>query len=361
MFNSSPHTSGGSATPVRSRAISNRRGQALIIALCFIVLCTVLAVAFLSNVTTAGVGEKAMASEASATQLATSAVQLVEGQISYATEPGATNGVAWASQPGMIRTYGNGTPGGSITAGYQPLAYYKLYSSDNMIISGANALANYQVDADVPQSWDYLPAYYADLNAPINVVSPGSGGSSMVFPIVDPRAADSDIAVQGFSFTNKTVISNTQVDLVNTSGTNGTFAQDNQSRIPMPVRWIYILKDGTLTVPPVPQTSPSTTMPVASWAGTSGTFPTLSNPIVGRIAFWTDDECGKINVNTASEGTYWDTPASNTGYTGDVFSTSGTAPIDDYELAFIQPVQHEYQRYPGILLRRAYQRSSELC
>jgi hypothetical protein len=34
---------------------------------------------------------------------------------------------------------------------------------------------------------------------------------------------------------------------------------------------------------------------------------TSENPIVGRTAFWSDDETKKLNLNTASEGTYWDT------------------------------------------------------
>ena len=26
---------------------------------------------------------------------------------------------------------------------------------------------------------------------------------------------------------------------------------------------------------------------------------------VSRVAFWTDDDCSRLNINTASEGTYW--------------------------------------------------------
>jgi uncharacterized protein (TIGR02600 family) len=39
---------------------------------------------------------------------------------------------------------------------------------------------------------------------------------------------------------------------------------------------------------------------------------TADNPIVGRIAFWTDDESCKLNLNTASEAGAWDVPAANT-------------------------------------------------
>jgi uncharacterized protein (TIGR02600 family) len=59
----------------------------------------------------------------------------------------------------------------------------------------------------------------------------------------------------------------------------------------------------------------------------------VSNPIVGRIAFWTDDETCKVNINTASEGTYWDTPRSRSK--------------QDIDFANYQPAQKEFQRYPG--------------
>ena len=48
--------------------------------------------------------------------------------------------------------------------------------------------------------------------------------SSTIFPIVDPRAADSDIAVQGFSFGKQTTMSNVSVDNVVTTGTSGPFS-----------------------------------------------------------------------------------------------------------------------------------------
>ncbi len=59
-----------------------------------------------------------------------------------------------------------------------------------------------------------------------------------------------------------------------------------------------------------------------------------ANPIVGRIAFWADDETCKVNLNTASEGSFWDTPR--------VFST-----YEKQNLANYQPAQKEFQRYPG--------------
>jgi uncharacterized protein (TIGR02600 family) len=60
---------------------------------------------------------------------------------------------------------------------------------------------------------------------------------------------------------------------------------------------------------------------------------TGTNPIIGRIAFWTDDESCKVNVNTASEGAYWDIPRFN-NYT-------------ERNLGIYQPVKNEFQGYPG--------------
>ncbi len=38
-----------------------------------------------------------------------------------------------------------------------------------------------------------------------------------------------------------------------------------------------------------------------------------TNPVGGRIAFWSDDESSKLNINTATEGTVWDTPVQTRG------------------------------------------------
>ena len=78
-----------SAATFPTLATSRRRtqGVALILVLAFIALCTVLVVAFFASVSTEGVSARAAASGNSAAQLAASAVQLVEGTISYATQP----------------------------------------------------------------------------------------------------------------------------------------------------------------------------------------------------------------------------------------------------------------------------------
>jgi uncharacterized protein (TIGR02600 family) len=189
-----------------------------------------------------------------------------------------------------------------------------------------------------------MPSYYTDINAPLFVTNAAVSGTTEVFPIVDPRAADSDMAVAGFNFSNSMPGSSGPIDGIVTSGTGGLYANDTIDRLPMPVAWIYVLKDGTLTVPTPPSNGVSLSG-TTSWAGATNP-PTPTNPIVGRIAFWTDDESSKVNINTASEGTYWDTPIACTGSPADLFN-SGTVPIGDDTLAMIEPAQHEYQRYPG--------------
>lgn len=48
--------------------------------------------------------------------------------------------------------------------------------------------------------------------------------------------------------------------------------------MPMYVQWLYVLQDGAISQVPLP----------------------AGNPVVGRFAYWVDDESSKINVNTAS-------------------------------------------------------------
>jgi hypothetical protein len=90
----------------------------------------------------------------------------------------------------------------------------------------------------------------------------------------------------------------------------------------MPVQWLYVLKDGTMVYPT------SATGNNATISGASA-----ANPIVARVAYWTDDETSKVNINTAAGGEYWATPVQRTGlqFTNSVW----------------QPTRWEFQRYPG--------------
>ncbi len=297
-------------------ALIRCKGTALVLVLSFLVLISALVLAFLSSITSELSGAKNYAGEMSSSQLADSAVQTVMGTIRLATSGSASDGsiAAWASQPGMIRTYNNQ---GS------PIAYYKLYSSDTMVA------ASYDPANDVDTQWAAKPAQYVDLNAPV------TSGTSVVFPIVDgnnikPMTVGGTSALT-YSADGSTVdVTGFSIDPAKVSYSTSQRLSIANTPVPMPVKWIYILRDGTLTIP----TGVDGSGKKVNWSGApSAQIPSDSNPIVGRIAFWTDDDTSKININTAAEGTYWDTPRGATA--------------TDQALASYQPAQKEYQRYPG--------------
>ena len=278
--------------------------------LSFLVLITVLVVAFFTTVTTELTTAKGSASESTVRQLADSTAQLVMGTIQKAT--GGDGTTAWASQPGMVRTY---------DAAGNKLAYYKLYSSDNAVVA-QNQINQFDFTRDdlgfaggPPTAWVNQKAIFTDLNAPVSALDPSaSGGTRSIYPIVDPSAMG---VVSGFSISTDPAAS-------------PVVASGNP--IPMPVKWIYVLRDGTMTTP----SGVDGTGQKATWSGaaSSANVPTAQNPIVGRVAYWTDDDTCKVNINTASEGSYWDMPRTYSVYDYDTLST-------------YQPFQHEYQRYPG--------------
>ena len=300
------------------RGSHSRNGMALVIVLAMLVLLTGLVVAFFSTVTSDAGSSAVYSNDARAKQLADSAVNLVMGQIVEATKgfkagsTAASDRLAWASQPGAVRTFD--TSGSA----YQT---FKLYSAASLVESGTPNFAT-----DVPASWAADTAHFTDLNAPVE-----DERDVDVYPIVDPTAVGS---VQGFSISGAP-----------TTGTTNT--------APMPARWIYVLKDGTLAA--------------SSGTGTTATVATATaaNPIVGRIAFWTDDETSKININTAC-GAPWDFNT-NAGYNitqtlrvgvpgegnyvvpmpANYWDTPVVASPQDKNLAFSQPSAGEYQRYPG--------------
>jgi hypothetical protein len=61
----------------------------------------------------------------------------------------------------------------------------------------------------------------------------------------------------------------------------------------MPVKWLYVLRDGSKYTAKRLKENPGVLK---------------NNPVVGRTAYWVDDDTCKLNINTASEGTYSDTP-----------------------------------------------------
>lgn len=277
---------------VRSRPDS---GAALVIVMAFLVMILGLTITFLARTSIERNASSSYIAGITTRQLADTAVNLVETQIRSATTLG-TN-VAWASQPGMIRTFGAGA-GGSYTADSKGIFRFKLYSATNLVVDSTETNT-----ADLPAAtWESDKAVWTDLNQP--VMSTKDGTTVAHFPILDPSALDK---VEGFSATNA-------------GGVTVVRGDNTNRRIPMPVRWMYVTRDGTILA--------------ASGNGETATVTGASktNPIVGRIAFWTDDETCKVNINTASEGMFWDTPR--------VYGT-------DTNLAQYQPSQREFQRFPG--------------
>ena len=218
--------------------------------------------------------------EVSVRDLAQRGVDRVRDQLVVATQRGA--GTTWATQPGAVSVFS--------TSG-KPMSVYKLYSAPSMVESSVMRLGK-----DVPADWNEYPGRYVDLNAP------RADGDGIQFPIADPRSD-----AEGFSY-----------EPAIAGVVPGRF---DAARLPMPVTWLYVLADGN-----------------EGYLDTKNRFvgpvaPTEENPIVGRYAFWADDNTLRINVNTASEGVYWDTPRVNTE--------------EDRAYGRFQPAFGEYQRYPG--------------
>ncbi len=303
---------------------SRPRGIALVIVLGMLALIAILVMAFFSSVKTELQSSKSYASEGDARTLADTAVNLVISQIQDATTSGTSYPLAWASQPGMIRTYDN--TGKAVMA-------YKLYSSDTLRVKGSyDALGN--LSSEIPDSWADADStnLFVDINKPAYVmrgITP-----KVCYPIIDPRAV-------GASFGNQsTSLSGTNIPiegcfLNTTTGITATTARQ-QNPIPMPVRWLYVLKDGSIA---------SINQSTKAISGVGTILPDgTKNTVVGRIAFWTDDETCKVNINTSSEGTFWDRP-----WTVNATGTSMVNGSDSYDLslAVSMPVQNEFQRYPG--------------
>ena len=326
----------------------HQSGVALVIVLAMLVLITALVMAFFSSVTTDFSSSRAYANGENAKQLADSAVNVVMAQIKDATAgfvtdstgtPDTSKRLAWASQPGMIRTWDDSGNAYKV---------FKLYSSDNMSLAGG-AFDPSTDQADLASgAWKTEPAIYTDLNSPVlirddangTIVPDASKPEKYIAsaPIIDPNnlvsvsvngvdkltyqtGATPDI--EGFSVTPPPA---TVYDGIpaNISPTNNP--------VPMPVKWVYVLRDGTLA-PATMGTNGSTAKVAAATAG---------NPIVGRIAFWADDETCKVNINTASEGTFWDVPLV---WNYEEYGTGN----DSSKLGFAHamPASAEFQRTPG--------------
>ena len=246
-------------------------GSAIVIVLVFVAMIMVLVLAVL------GTGMRSRKQSAAITRMQEVEAlerlppQIIITQLQRATLAGTTSEgerLLWTSQPGMIRVFGSNSTAARM--------HYRLYSAPVM---NSSTLDLTQEAAALSQ-WNTKMAGYTDMNEP--VAGNRDGRLERRFPIADPAAVG---RVDGFALRTAAP------------------GADALHPLPMPAAWIYVLRDGRLVMP-------------VNVSGTQATFAadavTTDNPIVGRIAFWTDDESCKLNLNTASEAAAWDMPAANT-------------------------------------------------
>ncbi len=322
-----------------------RQAMALILVIITVALLSMLIVAIFSVTRTEYKATQSYVAAKSAKQLGDAAVAIVQAQIQNGQNKSTGNTrTTHATQPGMVRVYEGD---GSFSAAY------KLYSSATMKVTGDED-SLYSDAHTPPANWDTLPARYVDLNEPVvrpalsTTGASAAGTYAVYFPVIDPRAAwnyagggqgageegsRDTTQVEGFSYTKKapSLGSGGGQDYSTKVITPTDASSPDKLRLPMPVEWMYVLQDGTLGSL---DSSNKFIAATGSSSGTSATgIPSTTNPIVGRVAFWTDDESCKININTASEPTFTTTP----------FYYHQR----DAKWAHFPPVTGEYQRYPG--------------
>ncbi|HWB61321.1 MAG TPA: hypothetical protein VG733_17700, partial [Chthoniobacteraceae bacterium] len=320
-------------------------GVALLIVLGMLILLSVVVIAFVVGVTNELESSTAYDKETTTHMLSDSVLSIVETQI---REASTSPGQAWISQPGLLRTFDiNGNP----------VAAFKLYSAPQMVVAGA---FDPNADADLPPdgSWLNQPNLYTDINAPVASGTTATGSTNYIFPVIDGNGIQK-INISGssqFAFTTDGTIPSiegfgTDPTKVGVNYDSSTALSATNNPVPMPLHWLYMLKDGSL----IPATAVANSRDVV-FTGTL--VPTETNPVIARVAFWGDDDTCKLNVNTSSEGTFSDDPVGNTQpfynqktAAGDP-DPQGSSVFDpnqifEWDLAQRQPDRNEYQRYPG--------------
>ena len=311
--------------PEKVRVVGIRRQQAiaLVLVLAFLVLLSGLILAFFFSVTNARSTAGQFAHEVDAKMLADAAVNIVQGQIRDATrgqDANTSSLLAWASQPGMIHTFDSGGSAKQM---------FKLYSADSMVADATGFTPDINL---LPADWTpaKYDALYTDLNEPVT-----NAAGTLDYPIAAPPLDSDGITPLAPGGTNGLIDGYSMITTPPGYSTSKTVGPLNNPA-PMPVKWLYLMQDGTLSVGVVaPQNTNAVTVANAS----------STNPIIGRLAFWADDETAKVNINTASEGNYWDTP--HIYSPEDYGSLSSTSTASAIGMAVCQPAQKEYQRYPG--------------
>jgi hypothetical protein len=280
----------------RLQHLKSQAGAALVLVLSTLVLLSIVALAYLASTSLERASSQSYSDGAKTQMLADIALEIVKGQIWAATtETNPGGATSWASQPGAIRTFRAGQT--------SPVNIYKLYSSDVMATNNSD----FVISGEILPNWSNNPDTYVDLNRPVIAVT--SGTTNTNYPIVDPAAIGT---VVGF--------------------TNSAIPGGATTGLPMPVQWLYVLQDGSIRNASIMSNGTVNTNLVPS-----------TNPVIGRIAFWTDDDTCKLNINTAcgasigrhptntnvvlkssssfpppyDEGAFWDTPRA--AYNGEYF------------------------------------------
>ncbi len=294
---------------MKNRPASRRprsSGVAIVMVLSIMALLMVLVLALLSMGSSETRSSAAFSQSSQVRTLSDMPVSIIMGQVRQATS-GLGMTKSWASQPGMIRVFGTGSGGPGGRSRLETA--WRLYSSDKMSEAGTSFSAT--AEADTLSKWKETRAQFTDLNEPVARIN-AEGNARRVYPILDAAALEDPTGASG---TGKIAGFG-----IATTVPGGTVEQP----LPMPVRWLYVLQDGRIVVP---------TGGLGDKATFDGDAVTKTNPIVGRIAFWTDDESCKVNLNTAAEGTPWDVPK--------------TVGWSDRNFAYYIPAQNEFQRFPG--------------
>jgi len=302
------------APPLPSLRHRHRQAFALLMTLAALSTLALLTIAILSLSSAERRSAGLAATTSQTSQVADLIPQLVIAQLKAATAPTDAMPSFWAAQPGAVRRYA--LDGTFIEA-------RKLYSSATMIHSSDEA--GLLLDSP-PPTWQDQPHQFTDLNRPV-IRRPAQGSNPHpVFPIVDPRAAlptsQGTAPVVGFSYSPQATPGGAALGGVITPDA----AAPHELRLPMPVRWLYLLKDGSI----------GTLDATSRYSGQGN--PSRENPIVARIAFWADDETGKLPVNSAAISTPFATPSLLRG--------GGPTP-EDLLWARSPPATGEYQRFPG--------------
>lgn len=262
-------------------------GTALLTTLTLVSLAVILVFAYFHRARMALSTTEDNDREIKAKDVAETAVNLVIAQIRSATTVAASG---WASQPGVIRVWGED---GRFEKGY------KLYSDETMVERDERALVERDF-SEMGNNWKQRDWIYTDLNAPTQQ------GTEWVFPILDPAAKEVH-EIEGFDFDNQRIGGGSKLN-----------------PLPMPVKWIYQLEDGTLGL----------LNSGRRFVATRGAVtPTRDNQIVARFAFWADDETCKLNVNVNAGGM-----AASPQFAG--------GDLDRHFQRYL-PSHNEWQRYPG--------------